>query len=58
MVGVKDVQGGYVRTGPQGMYGRGHEHPGGGSCVRSALDRCASQQLMDGVTVVYAAPCP
>ena len=29
MEGVKDVQGGYVRARPQGMYGRGYEHPGG-----------------------------
>ena len=27
MKGVKDVQGGYVRARPQGLYGRGHEHP-------------------------------
>ena len=36
MEGVKDVQGGYVRARPQGMYGRGHEHPGGCSGVRPA----------------------
>ena len=36
MEGVKDVQSGYVRAGPQGMYGRGHEHPGGCSGVRTA----------------------
>ena len=36
MEGVKDVQSGYVRAGPQSMYGRGHEHPGGCSGVRTA----------------------